>query len=413
MISVLQSQVKKFRFSVDRGRRGDDKSPRPNAPASASKVHSTPTSSPWDLLPVEIQIKIFAQCSVQDLLPLRLVCRAFYEVLTAHEHSIARQYLRQRRHGTLPSPIDNERTYTRNPEDDVMLLSDLFPPAKSAKGGHLYTFRYLHSLRRRQKWCSRLCWYIANLVMNGFLHREPAFVKLRFPLKSERQEFSKRGVASLWFNLTPLMYCVLYFLETYARSRQEHKNILLQEFEAGRLPVPIPPDVRKVMYRELQFKILQSPPFTDTPTLISTHHCMQLLVSILRNTVPPEEQGTSDDSWIGSLLTFSPVVRILEYLSAEIGDGGSQRAQRKYFMQNFENDLMKNARDERSSLVFKGALNGSEHQPIRDTWFDVAKHELTTRRAVPHDIERIWVYDDIPIIFGCTNCHPSMDGWFA
>lgn len=169
-------------------------------------MNFTPTSSPWDLLPVELQIKIFAQCSVRDLLPLRLVCRAFYEVLTEHEHSIARQYLRQRRHGTLPSPIHNERSFTRNPEDDVMLLSDLFPPANSARGGHLYTFRYLHSLRRRQKWCSRLCYYIANRVMDGFLHRETAFVKSKFPMKSERHDFSRRGIASLWFNLTPLMY---------------------------------------------------------------------------------------------------------------------------------------------------------------------------------------------------------------
>lgn len=192
-------------------------------------------------------------------------------------------------------------------------------------------------------------------------------------------------------------------------------NTLLQEFEAGRLPVPIPPDIRKTMYWELQLKILQSPPFTDTPTLISTHHCMQLLVSILRSTVPPEEQGgiPTDDNWIGSLLTVSPFVRILEYLSAEIGDGGNQRAQRKYFMQNFEDDLMRNARDERSSLVFMDASNGSQHQPIRDTWFDVAKHELVARHAVPHDIERILICDDIPIIFGCTHCRPSVDGWFA
>jgi hypothetical protein len=115
---------------------------------SIEKTDIVPTSSPWDLLPVEIQIKIFAQCGIKDLLQLKLVCKAFCQVLTFHEQLIARQYLRQARHGTLPSPIDSEREYTRNPEDDVVLLSDLFPPAKSAKGGHLYTFRYMHSLRR-------------------------------------------------------------------------------------------------------------------------------------------------------------------------------------------------------------------------------------------------------------------------
>ncbi|KAL2008222.1 hypothetical protein VTN00DRAFT_8204 [Thermoascus crustaceus] len=345
--------AKKFRSAVHKGRGGFYKRD-PDIPPSPGEVSFTPTSSPWDLLPVEIQIKIFAQCSVRDLLPLRLVCRAFYELLTVHEQSIARQYLRDRRHGTLPSPIDKERTYTRNPEDDVMLLSDLFPPGKSARGGHLYTFRYLHSLRRRQKLCSRLCYYLADRVMDRFMHSETTFIKTNFPSKSERNAFFKRGVASVWFNLTPLMYCALFFLETYAEARREHRNSLLRDFEAGRLPVPIPPHVRRTMYRALQAKILQSPPFTDTSTLISTHHCMQLLVSYLRHTVPPDEQtgGALDDSWIGSLLTISPFARIVEFFSAEIGDGGNQRAQRRDFMHNFHHDLMINERDERNSLIF-------------------------------------------------------------
>lgn len=164
-----------------------------------------PTSSPWDLLPVELQIEIFARCSAKDLLPLKLVCKSFYQLLTAHEQSIARHYLRQRRHGTLPSPIDSERTYTRNPEDDVVLLSDLFPPSKSAKGGHLYTFRYIHSLRRRQELCSRLCYYLADRVMDRFAQSEPLFMKHRLSTKDERNAFRQRGMASVWFNLNPLM----------------------------------------------------------------------------------------------------------------------------------------------------------------------------------------------------------------
>ncbi|KAL2222658.1 F-box domain protein [Thermoascus aurantiacus ATCC 26904] len=378
------------------------------------EVSFTPTSSPWDLLPVEIQIKIFAQCSVRDLLPLRLVCRAFYEILTVHEQLIARQYLRDRRHGTLPSPIDKERTYTRNPEDDVVLLSDLFPPLRSARGGHLYTFRYLHSLRRRQKLCSRLCYYLADRVMDRFMHSETTFIKTNFPSKSERNAFFKRGVASVWFNLTPLMYCALFFLESYAEARREHTNSLLRDFEAGRLPVPIPLHVRRDMYRALQAKILQSPPFTDTSTLISTHHCMQLLVSYLRHTMPPDEP-VFDDSWIGSLLTMSPFSRIVEFFSAEIGDGGNQRAQRRDFMHNFHNDLMRHERDERNPLIFDFGTdtNGHYHSiGIRDIWFDVAREELSARRAVPHDIESIWVWNGVPILFGCQDCR-NRAGWRA
>lgn len=161
--------------------------------------------SPW-ILPVELQIKIFSNCGAGDLLPLRLVCRGFHQVLTLHEHSIAREYLRLRRHGTLPSPIDSERACTRNPEDDAVLLSDLFPPAKSAKGGHLYTFRYVRSLRRRQTLCTRLSYYLADRVMDRFVQIEVPYMKHSFPGKEERNAFIQRGIARLCFELTPLMY---------------------------------------------------------------------------------------------------------------------------------------------------------------------------------------------------------------
>ncbi|KAF4211148.1 hypothetical protein CNMCM8980_005240 [Aspergillus fumigatiaffinis] len=407
ILQELRQHAKIAGAAIRRSRKSEGKKPRrkslfPSSWSSSSVIEKTdivPTSSPWDLLPVEIQIKIFAQCGIKDLLQLKLVCKAFCQVLTFHEQLIARQYLRQARHGTLPSPIDSEREYTRNPEDDVVLLSDLFPPAKSAKGGHLYTFRYMHSLRRRAKLCSKLCYYLADRVMDRFVHCEPAFVKAMFPSRNERNEFLKRGKSSLWFNLIPLMYYTLYFLEAYSLARRELKNALLQDMEAGRLPVPVPPDVRKSMYRELQIRILRSAPFTNTSTLICTHHCMQLLVSYLRHTVPPEEP-VADDSWIGSLLTASPFLRIVEYFSAEIGDGGSQRVQRKDFMRNFHNDLMLNEKDDINSLVFESTSVSHLHSSVQDVWFDVAREELASRRALPHDAENIWVWKGVPVTLG-------------
>ncbi|KAF4160627.1 hypothetical protein CNMCM6936_003822 [Aspergillus lentulus] len=404
ILQQLRQHAKKAGAAIRRGRKSEGKKPSrrslfPSSLSSSSVIEKTdivPTSSPWDLLPVEIQIKIFAQCGIKDLLQLKLVCKAFCQVLTFHEQLIARQYLRQARHGTLPSPIDSEREYTRNPEDDVVLLSDLFPPAKSAKGGHLYTFRYMHSLRRRAKLCSKLCYYLADRVMDRFVHCEPAFVKAMFPSRNERNEFLKRGKSSLWFNLIPLMYYTLYFLEAYSLARRELKNALLQDMEARRLPVPIPPDVRKSLYRDLQIGILRSAPFTNTSTLICTHHCMQLLVSYLRHTVPPEEP-VADDSWIGSLLTASPFLRIVEYFSAEIGDGGSQRMQRKDFMRNFHNDLMLNEKDDINSLVFESTPVSHLHSSVQDVWFDVAREELASRRALPHDAENIWVWKGVPV----------------
>ncbi|KAF7592678.1 hypothetical protein BBP40_012578 [Aspergillus hancockii] len=414
-IVQLVLHVKKARAAINRGRRKSDSkrnNPFRHNPFSSSvsstsdidKLNPVPTSSLWDIIPVEIQIKIFAHCGVTDLLPLKLVCKAFYQLLSTHEHAITRQYLRQRRHGTLPSPIDNERTYTRHPEDDVVLLSDLFPPAKSAKGGHIYTFRYVYSLRRRQKLCSKLCYYIADRVMDRFIHNEPAYMKTMFPTRNDRNDLMKRGTAKIWFYLTPLMYYTLYFLEAYSLARREQTNILLRDFEAGRLPVPIPPDVRKSMYRGLQVKIIQSPPFTNTATLIATHHCMQLLVSYLQYTVPPDEPGPSDDSWISSLLTVSPFIRLVEYFSAEIGDGGNQRMQRKDFMHNFHNDITSNDKDDMNSLVFERAPNAHLHNSVQDVWFEVARQELASRRATHHRAEHILIQDNLPVLLGCKDC---------
>ncbi|CEL07602.1 Putative F-box domain protein [Aspergillus calidoustus] len=418
LMHLLSSHVKRARASSLRKKAENEKRttsrhrvfPSSSSLSVVAKLPPIPTSSPWDLLPVELQITIFAHCGVTDFLPLKLVCKSFNQVLSTHEQLIARQYLRQRRHGTLPSPIDNQKTYTRNPADDVVLLSDLFPPAKSAKGGHLYTFRYVHSLRRRQKLCSKLCYYLADRVMDRFVHSEPVYMKNRFPSRVDRNEFMKRATGRIWFHLSPLMYYALYFLEAYAEARREQTNILLHDFEAGRLPVPIPPHVRKDMHRVLQQKIVQAPPFTDTSTLLSTHHCMQLLVHYLQFTVPPDEPVVSDDSWIGSLLTVSPFIRIVEYFSAEIGDGGSQRMQRRDFMKKFHNDIMMYEKDDMNSLVFESAPHVHLHGAVQDVWFDVVKAELASRRARNHDMESVVVSDNLPIVFGCPDCRPPMHG---
>ncbi|OJJ44408.1 hypothetical protein ASPZODRAFT_135231 [Penicilliopsis zonata CBS 506.65] len=406
----LLTHVKKVGAAFDKGRKSNAK--QASYFPSTENVSFVPISPLKDTLPVELQIQIFAHCRIQDLLQLKLVCRAFHQILSVHERQISRRYLRLRRHGTLPSPIHSEKTYTRNPEDDVVLLSDLFMPASSVKGGHLYTFRYILSLRRRQKLCSRLCYYLADRVMDRLLHSEPAFIKANFPTKSERNALVKRGIASLWFNLTPLMYYVLYFLETYCSARREQTNTLLRDFETRQLPFPIPLNKRKTMNKALQLEIIQSPPFTDTSTLISTHHCMQLLVSYLCHTVPPDESIVPDNSWIHSLLTISPFIRVVEYFSAEIGDGGNQRLQRKEFMQNFHNDLRGSEKDEVSSLIFENPVGGHQHSSINDVWFDAAKQELARRNALPHDMEPMWICNGIPILFGCPDCNDSV-GWHA
>ncbi|KAJ5211896.1 uncharacterized protein N7498_003542 [Penicillium cinerascens] len=411
--SKILPSVQKFRAAIYRKKRGRDRSQR-DTPASSSTLGlDNALSSPSSLcdLPVEIQITIFAHCGTADYLPLKLVCKAFNHTVTSNEHEIVRQYLRHRRHGTLPSPIDDERIYTGNPEDDAVLLSDLFPPSKSARGGHLYTFRYLYGLHQRQKLCSRLCFYLADRVMDRFVQTEPIFLRTSFPSKrAERSALVKRGKVSIWFHLAPSMYYTLYFLESYASARREQTNVLLREYEAGRLAVPISLEARQRMYRDLQTRILQNPPFTNTAALLATHHCMHLLVIYIRYTMAPEAE--IDDSWISSLLTVSPFARIVEFFSAEIGDGGNQRLQRKDFMYNFHADMRMHERDHMNSTIFGQASNQSIHSSVRDLWFDAAKAELELRQALPHDQEIAWCWNGIPILFGCGNCQ-RIDGWQA
>lgn len=202
----------------------------------------------------------------------------------------------------------------------------------------------------------------------------------------------------------------MYFLEIYADARRELTNSLLLDFEAGRLPVPIPPNIRKNMYQDLQRNIVRAPPFTDTSTLISANHCLHLLVAWLRDTMPRDESNSADDSWIGSLLTISPFHRTVEFFSAEIGDGGSQRTQRKDFMYNFANDMTLTENDEMISRVFENAPNVHLHRSIEDVWFDVASAELASRGAGRHHrkIERVMLDDNLPYDFGCSGCSPGM-----
>ncbi|KAJ6020747.1 hypothetical protein N7540_006251 [Penicillium herquei] len=411
--SKILPSIQKFRVAIQKGRKVGvkDQSERNNFGSSSTiGLDVANPLPPWGL-PVEIQILIFAHCGTGDFLPLKLVCKSFNQVLNSQEHEIVRNYLRQRRHGTLPSPIDNDRTYTRNPEDDVVLLSDLFPPSKSARGGHLYTFRYLYSLRQRQRLCSRLCYYLADSVMNRYSQGEQSYPGEMN--KTHRNALLKRAKESMWFYLAPIMYYTLYYLETYSSARREHTNILLREYEAGRLSVPVPLDTRRAMYKELQTRILREPPFTNTATLIATHHCMHLLVSNIRRTMASE--GEPDDSWISSLLALSPFARIVEFFSAEIGDGGNQRMQRKDFMYNFYHDMNAHQKDHMNSVVWGGRPDQNAqpiHSSVRDLWFDAAKTELEARNANPHNIEEVFSWNGIPILFGCLDCHRTR-GWLA
>lgn len=164
----------------------------------------------WDELPVELVVNIFGLCRLQDLGSLLLVCRKFWYLLQIHEEAITREYLRIRRHGTLPSRHHKPSHYTRAPEDDVILLSDLFPPfTDDLSRRERYSFRYLADLRRRQEVCSKLSYYLADHVLDRFMEENPAWVKTVSHLpKQTQQKIMERGSALLQSKLTPLMQVI-------------------------------------------------------------------------------------------------------------------------------------------------------------------------------------------------------------
>lgn len=205
----------------------------------------------------------------------------------------------------------------------------------------------------------------------------------------------------------------MYFLNAYNSARREQTNQLLRDYEAGTLNVPVPLEKRRQMNRDLQTEILRQPPFTNTAALVATHHCMHLLVSYIRFTLVSMTPGVEpDDSWISSLLTVAPFVRIVEFFSAELGDGGNQRLQRKDFMYNFYHDTKTYEKDQMNAVIFGKTTEQNLHSSVSDVWFAAAKAELTSRDALPHDAEQAWHWNGIPILFGCANCHP-VSGWRA
>ncbi|KAH8694982.1 F-box domain protein [Talaromyces proteolyticus] len=396
--------------SRDRGRKFSSGLRKTKAHLDPASLPPVLSPSPLATLPTEIQVVIFIHCSIYDLLPLKLVCRSFNEILTCHESSIARQYLQLRRHGTLPSTVIGERIYTRNPEDDVVLLSDLFLPTKSANGGYLYTFRYLHSLRRTQNTCTQLSHYLANRVMTKFFTDNQTTIKASVPSKTERNLLFERGIAHLRFNLVPLAICAHYFLESYASARKEQVNSLLRQYEAGELPVPMDWVSRVRILEGLQSKILCSPPFTDTSTLLATHHFMCLLVLYLRRSAESDQFDTND-GWIAGLLATSGFGRIVEFFSADIGDGRNSRAERREFMANFDRDI--SAREEINSLVYAEVPGGMRHFYFtNEVWFGTADKEMTSRNVKPHDPERFSIWNEIPVLIWCRECN-VVQGWLA
>ena len=223
----------------------------------------------------------------------------------------------------------------------------------------------------------------------------------------------ERLFLDLTYRTTSRFY-TLFFLETYSKARGQLQNTLYAAYQAGQLPVPVQPVDRSAFYRDLQAKILQSPPFTDAPTLLSAHHCMHLLVSYLRLTLAPDPPFYSaSDSLISMLLSASGLGRVVEYFAAEKGGGNNQRAMRRDFMRNMQADWDASRNDERAIKVYGASEESTKPPPLREIWFESARSELRSRGMLPHRTEDwVVVWEGAKISIGCQHCEGE-DGWKA
>jgi hypothetical protein len=184
------------------------------------------------------------------------------------------------------------------------------------------------------------------------------------------------------------------------------------DYDAGRLPVPIQPRDRSAIYHRLQKDILESPPFTDSSTIISTHHCMMLLISYLRYNIP-----YSSENWISMMLISSGLGRIVELFAAEKGDEGNRRQKRKQFMQNMQMDWIANEREEKASKIFsipRGQHEGPSFPPaVPEIWFEAADYQVRNRPLEHKCSDYIIFWDNAKLNIGCHYCMGDTQGYWV
>lgn len=203
-----------------------------------------------------------------------------------------------------------------------------------------------------------------------------------------------------------------YFLETYSRARANLHDALYMDYDAGRLPVPIQPRDRSAIYHRLQKDILESPPFTNSSTLISTHHCMMLLISYLRYNITH-----SSENWISMMLISSGLGRIVELFAAEKGDEGNRRQKRKQFMQSMQLDWIANEREEKASKIFSSPRGPQETPsfppPVPEIWFEAADYQIRNRPLEHTTSDYITFWDNARLNLGCHYCMGNADGYWV
>lgn len=142
-------------------------------PRKCSTSQNCREQSIWETLPSDILIRILAQCELNDIHALALVCRVLHRRIYQHEPAIAQEYLCRRLHQHCPAVL--------SPGDNLTLIYNLFPPPPPhypSTDGSLennfpeYSFSYLSDLTRCWRTCIRLSFYLAEMTVQHHLETE-------------------------------------------------------------------------------------------------------------------------------------------------------------------------------------------------------------------------------------------------
>ncbi|PLN82503.1 hypothetical protein BDW42DRAFT_166501 [Aspergillus taichungensis] len=259
----------------------------------------------WERLPDSVLIEIASHCDLLTIYSLLLTSRLLSRRISKRECAIAQAWLDRRRrhyhHVVNPMGI--------SPGDDLTFIADLFPPPPPtyADDGYApddrpdYTFGYLADLTRCWTTCIRLSYYLADHVVQQHLQTDPDAQLVWSSSKTEKELVYSRGVGMLQARLLPPITHLAFFLESTASATENTTTITSQIIKT-------------------QQSILQRPPFTDTQTLLTTHHTMTLLCASARRLMAPDIASPSVNNWLSLLLTTSTLERLLDLFTAATTD---------------------------------------------------------------------------------------------
>ncbi|PLB38275.1 uncharacterized protein BDW47DRAFT_105110 [Aspergillus candidus] len=259
----------------------------------------------WERLPDSVLVEIASHCNLLEIYSLLLTSRLVSRRIRKRECAIAQAWLDRRRrhyhHVVNPMGV--------SPGDDLTFIADLFPPPPPTytNDGDApddrpdYTFGYLADLTRCWTTCIRLSYYLADHVVQQHLQTDPDVQLVWSSSKTEKELVYSRGVGMLQARLLAPITHLAFFLESTASAADNATTIT--------------PRIIKT-----QQSILQQPPFTDTQTLLATHHTMTLLCASARRLMAPDIASPSVNNWLSLLLTTSTLERLLDLFRAATTD---------------------------------------------------------------------------------------------